>query len=59
MLFINGIPLVNIELKNPVGMSETWADAYRQIKDYEKTVPELYKYVQMGVAAEDFARYFP
>ena len=59
MLFINGIPLVNIELKNPVGISETWMDAYRQIKEYEKTVPELYKYVQIGVAAEEFARYFP
>jgi type I restriction enzyme R subunit len=59
MLYVNGIPLVNIELKNPSSFSETWLDAYYQIKDYEKTVPELYKYVQIGVAAEQNAMYFP
>lgn len=59
MLYVNGIPLVDIELKNPSSISETWLDAYYQIKDYEKTVPELYKYVQIGVAAEQTAFYFP
>ncbi len=59
MLYINGIPVVNIECKNPVSMSESWFNAYRQIKDYENTVPELYKYVQIGVAAEAIAKYFP
>jgi len=59
MLYVNGIPLVNIECKNPVSFSETWRDAYEQIKEYEDAVPELYKYVQIGVAAEQIARYFP
>jgi type I restriction enzyme R subunit len=59
VLYINGIPLVNIECKNPVSVSESWYTAYKQIKDYEHTVPELYKYVQTGVAAESQARYFP
>lgn len=59
MLYINGFPLVNIECKNPVSISESWYRAYSQIKDYEKTVPELYKYVQIGIAAETKARYFP
>jgi len=59
MLYINGVPLVNIECKNPASFSENWFDAYRQIKSYEKTVPELYKYVQIGIAAEQIARYFP
>lgn len=59
MLYINGIPLVNIECKNPASMSESWLNAYNQIKDYEKIVPELYKYVQIGCAAESQARYFP
>jgi len=59
ILYINGIPLVNIECKNPVSISESWYNAYRQIKDYEKTVPELYKYVQIGIGAESKARYFP
>jgi len=59
MLYINGIPLVNIECKNPISVSESWSDAYRQIKDYEAAVPELYKYVQIGVAVESIAKYFP
>ncbi len=59
ILYINGVPLVNIELKNPTNPAESWESAYNQIKDYEKLVPELYKYIQIGVAAEASARYFP
>jgi len=59
ILYVNGIPLVNIECKSPVSFSEDWHTAYRQIKDYEKTVPELYKYVQIGIGAEQIAKYFP
>jgi type I restriction enzyme R subunit len=59
ILYVNGIPLVNIECKDPTKPTENWQRAYRQIKDYEQTVPELYKYVQIGVAAESIARYFP
>lgn len=59
ILYINGIPLVNIECKSPVSFSEDWHSAYRQIKDYEKAIPELYKYVQIGIGAEQVAKYFP
>jgi len=59
MLYINDIPLVNIECKDPTKPGSSWFDAYKQIKDYETTVPELYKYVQIGVAAERKAKYFP
>lgn len=59
ILYINGIPIVNIECKNPADISSTWEDAYTQIKNYEKIIPELYKYVQIGVAAEAVAKYFP
>lgn len=59
ILYLNGIPLVDIECKNPTDPSVSWYNAYRQIKDYESIVPELYKYVQIGVAAESKARYFP
>ena len=59
ILYVNGIPIVDIECKNPTNISESWLNAYKQIKDYENTVPELYKYVQIGVAAESQARYFP
>ena len=59
VLYINGIPLVEIECKNPTEPSVSWYNAYKQIKGYEKIVPELYKYVQIGIAAESDARYFP
>lgn len=59
VLYVNGIPLVNIECKNPVSLSESWYTAYKQIKGYENAVPELYKYVQIGIAAESIAKYFP
>lgn len=58
-LYINGIPLVNIECKNPTDATVTWYDAYKQIKDYEQKVPELYKYAQIGIAVEAVAKYFP
>lgn len=59
ILYVNGIPLADIECKNPTSFSENWYHAYRQIKDYEGLVPELYKYVQIGIAAEDVVKYFP
>ncbi|HEX9667808.1 MAG TPA: HsdR family type I site-specific deoxyribonuclease [Thermodesulfobacteriota bacterium] len=59
ILYVNGIPVVNIECKNPTSLSESWESAYKQIKDYEDIVPELYKYIQIGVAAESEAKYFP
>ncbi len=59
ILYVNGIPLVNIECKNPTSLTESWHTAYRQIKDYERLVPELYKYIQIGIGAESIARYFP
>jgi type I restriction enzyme R subunit len=59
ILYVNGIPLVNIECKNPASLTENWFTAYRQIQEYQRIVPELYKYVQLGVAAEQVAKYFP
>ena len=59
ILYINGIPVVNIECKNPASLTENWTDAYTQIKGYERTIPELYKYIQIGVAAEQVYKFFP
>ena len=59
LLYINGIPLVNIECKDPGNINASWEAAYNDIKEYEKAIPELYKYVQIGVGAESIARYFP
>ncbi|MGD0643594.1 MAG: HsdR family type I site-specific deoxyribonuclease [Candidatus Bathyarchaeia archaeon] len=59
VLYVNGIPLVNIECKNPASLTETWYNAFAQILGYEKDVPELYKYIQIGVASDNKAKYFP
>lgn len=59
ILYVNGIPLVIIECENPVSFSTNWFTGYKQIKDYEQTVPELFKYVQIGIATESIAKYFP
>src|SRR3972149_5373903 len=49
ILYVNGIPLVNIECKSPVRLTEDWYKAFQDIIDYERAIPELYKYVQIGV----------
>ena len=59
MLYVNGIPLVMIECKSSVSYSTNWYDAYRQVKGYEQEIPEPFKYIQIGVAAEQVAKYFP
>jgi type I restriction enzyme R subunit len=59
ILYVNGIPIVNIECKNPASFAEDWHTAYRQIKDYEQLIPELYKYLQIGIGAEQNSKYFP
>ena len=59
MLYVNGIPLVIIECKDPGNLAVDWKDAFKQIKNYEKILRELFKYVQIGVAAESVAKYFP
>ncbi|WP_297506289.1 HsdR family type I site-specific deoxyribonuclease [Thermococcus sp.] len=56
VLYINGIPVVLIECKR---LKRDWKRAYRQIKGYEKEMPELFKYVQFSIAAGDRVVYFP
>jgi type I restriction enzyme R subunit len=59
ILYINGIPLVDIECKSPTNLRVSWEEGCRQIKEYEKLAPELYKYIQIGIALAEKARYFP
>ena len=59
ILYINGIPIALIECKSPTKPYSTLEEAYQQVKDYERKVPELFKYVQFSIAAEWNAYYFP
>ncbi len=44
ILFINGLPLVVIELKNPADEHATIRKAYDQIQTYKKVIPSLFFY---------------
>ncbi|KXA92561.1 hypothetical protein AKJ64_02865, partial [candidate division MSBL1 archaeon SCGC-AAA259E17] len=59
VLYVNGIPLVAIECKNPADPRVSWETAYSDVKEYEDKIPELFKYVQFSIAAEETAKYFP
>ena len=58
VLLVNGIPLVLIECKNPTREEIDWTDAYRQVKRYEDTTPEIFKYVQFSIATDGMKTYY-
>jgi len=44
ILFVNGLPLVVIELKNPADENATIISAYKQIQTYKSVIPSLFTY---------------
>ncbi len=52
VVFINGLPLIVIELKS--GSSETAdiSSAYRQIRNYQKDIPELFVYNAFNIISD-------
>ncbi|MDD3592796.1 MAG: type I restriction endonuclease subunit R [Sulfurovum sp.] len=44
ILFVNGLPLVVVELKNAVDENATVKSAYKQIQTYKETIPSLFTY---------------
>ena len=44
ILFINGLPLVVIELKNPADENATVKSAFKQIQTYKSAIPSLFTY---------------
>jgi len=44
ILFVNGLPLVVIELKNAVDENATTRSAYNQIQTYKATIPSLFTF---------------
>ena len=44
ILFMNGLPLVIIELKNPADENATIRSAYRQLQTYKQTISSLFIY---------------
>ena len=52
ILFINGLPLVVIELKNAVDENATIKSAYNQIQTYKQTIPTLFTYNELVVVSD-------
>jgi type I restriction enzyme, R subunit len=54
ILFINGIPLVVIELKNPTDTNATVKKAFRQLSNYKNAIPALFHYNSLLIASDGF-----
>jgi len=52
ILFVNGIPLVVFELKNPTDEKATIHTAYTQIQTYKQTIPSLFCYNEILVISD-------
>ncbi len=70
ILFINGLPLVVIELKNPADEQATTRKAYDQIQTYKTVIPALFYYnsfcivsdgleASAGTISSQFSRFMP
>lgn len=68
LLFVNGLPLVVMELKNPVSENATMKSAYDQIRTYKEIIPSLFTFnaicilsdgleCKAGSISADFSRY--
>jgi len=52
ILFVNGIPLVTAELKNPSDENATINKAYDQLETYKATIPGLFTYNSVCVISD-------
>jgi type I restriction enzyme R subunit len=68
VLFVNGLPLVVIELKNPADESATVHKAFTQLQNYKNAISSLFHYnatlvasdgldAKTGTIASDFSRF--
>lgn len=52
VVMVNGLPLVVVELKSAVSEDATIDDAYKQIKNYQQSVPSLFSYNAFNVISD-------
>lgn len=52
IIFVNGIPLVIFELKNPTLENATIYSAFEQLREYKNDIPEVFKYNQILVIGD-------
>lgn len=54
VLFVNGLPIVVIELKNPADENATTLTAFKQFQTYKLQIPSLFKFNEILVASDGF-----
>ena len=54
ILFVNGLPLVVLELKNPADENATIRSAYEQLRTYKEMIPSLFMYNSVVVISDGF-----
>lgn len=52
LLFINGIPLVVFELKNPAAENATCYKAFEQLQAYKEAIPGLFTYNEICIVSD-------
>jgi len=52
ILFVNGLPLVVIELKNAVDENATIKSAYNQLQTYKQAIPSLFTYNELLIVSD-------
>lgn len=52
VLFVNGLPLVLIELKNPADQKAVIWKAYDQIQTYKEQIPDVFQYNEVLVVSD-------
>ena len=52
LLFVNGLPLVIIELKNAADENATIESAYKQIETYKQQIPSLFTYNELIIISD-------
>ncbi|MFN8679119.1 MAG: type I restriction endonuclease subunit R [Thermomicrobiales bacterium] len=52
VVFVNGLPLATIELKNMADMKATTSTAYNQLRTYQQQIPQLFHYNEVLVISD-------
>jgi len=52
ILFINGLPIVLIELKNPADEKATWETAFDQFQTYKALIPSIFRFNEILIASD-------
>jgi type I restriction enzyme R subunit len=52
ILFVNGLPLVVIELKNPVDENANLKSAFNQLQTYKQAIPSLFTYNSLLIISD-------